>query len=466
MSGEDITPTNMNIDTDHDVSITASVAAAAAAAAAGVDNNDDDDVGNNEDDTTSELENRNGENNRNNENDDDDGDNGSDDAGYDTDQTSTSHFEPSDSKVNSVPFFDVFCKRLEKLWNNKRQKRAFKRWKEDQRLEYIIPRNMIDSLQGQTIYPHLRLLLPDQDSSRQFNLRETKIAQMYCNAVGLAKGTKNYDSLMCFTDPQKVRPDIAGDLSQVVQDVMKLRIPSDLHSKITLGKMNELLDELANLRAAARAGDNARAGGMTGRAHHNHEWRSGRESQAGPRQTKKSDSTLRAEWLSRVMDKWKLSPLEHKWLVRILLRKMDIGLGCATILKWYSPYATELWYVLSLLSLSESVDFLDNDFIDIRPLFFDIESGFVVVIFYQECTQQSEKVMYHFGRPDLCTSTEAVRRTSPTATARATEGEGIGLGTSIATGSIGQYPISHDFSSEFLPKTHDSDTGQSSRIPE
>jgi len=38
-----------------------------------------------------------------------------------------------------------------------------------------------------------------------------------------------------------------------------------------------------------------------------------------------------------------LSAVEHKWLVRILQKKMEIGVGYITMLKHISPYAIELW---------------------------------------------------------------------------------------------------------------------------
>jgi hypothetical protein len=370
MSSDDITPTNVNIGTNPIVPITTSLVVVAAADDRHDSGNDN---GNKEDYDATEFKNgdhnddnehnQNSENHQSNENENDE----NDDAGYATDRSSASHHEPDHSKVSSLPYGNFFCRRLEKLWHNKREKQAFKRWREEERLEYIIPRHMIDSLHGQTMYPHLRLLLPDQDSSRQFHMREKKIAETYCRAQGFVKGTRNYDMLMGFTDPQKVPPNIAGDLSQVIEYVLAKRMPVDVHSKMTLGKMNEFLDEVANLKAVGMVGNSTGGGGggggMGNRAHHNHEWRSGLASQGSPIQanndksrannmTKKTDSTLRSDWLRRVM-KWNLSPLEHKWMVRILLRKMDISLGYVTILKWYTPYATELWYVAALLSLRQ-----------------------------------------------------------------------------------------------------------------
>jgi hypothetical protein len=45
---------------------------------------------------------------------------------------------------------------------------------------------------------------------------------------------------------------------------------------------------------------------------------------------------------SKVMSKG-LSPLEHKWMVLIILQKPEFGLGWRAIFAWYSQYAMELW---------------------------------------------------------------------------------------------------------------------------
>mmetsp|Transcript_6990 Transcript_6990/g.17073 ORF Transcript_6990/g.17073 Transcript_6990/m.17073 type:complete len:755 (-) Transcript_6990:3498-5762(-) len=253
----------------------------------------------------------------------------------------TKHSDPADNPVNGLPFYKFFCFRLEKLWKRKREKQAHRRWKEKEKLEYILPRDMLnsESMKGHSIFPYLRLLLPEQDSRRQFRVKEKKIAEAYCKAQGFGKGTKNYEMLMNFTDPQKVPPDIAGDLSLVIEYVLKKRLPESIHSKIKLGEVNCYLDEMANLRAHANKNSDK------GVAHHNHGWRKALQvgnNNNNSNEEKQSDATLRADWLRRMMSNG-LSPLEHKWLVRILQKKMEIGVGYITILKHISPYATELW---------------------------------------------------------------------------------------------------------------------------
>jgi hypothetical protein len=107
--------------------------------------------------------------------------------------------DPAQDAVNGLPFSKFFCFRLEKLWKRKREKLAHKRWKEKERLEYVLPRQMLNDLNGQSVFPYLRLLLPEKDSRRQFRVKEKKIAGAYCKAQGFGKGTKNYEMLMVRT---------------------------------------------------------------------------------------------------------------------------------------------------------------------------------------------------------------------------------------------------------------------------
>lgn len=240
--------------------------------------------------------------------------------------------EPDETYVNSFKF-SAGCIKMERVWRNKRGP-VPKRWKEQERKEMLVPKKMIEDLNGQTIYPWIRLLLPGQDSHRQYRMGGDgkHLTNAYCDALGFAKGTRNYELLRRYQDPSKIpKEGIAGDLSLVVEYVLEQRI-SKKHSSLTIGEMNDLLDELADLRGYQGRG----------RAHHNHQWRQSqsRSYSQGPRGP--STSELRAKWFQKVI-KMGLSPLEHKWLVRIILNKMEISVGHISILKWLSPYAPELW---------------------------------------------------------------------------------------------------------------------------
>ena len=231
--------------------------------------------------------------------------------------------EPECDRANSLSFY-VLCTRMERLWLLKRKKRK-KKVSEEEKKKYLLPQQMMKKMEPQSVFPLYRLLLPDIDNARNTNMKEKLIAQAYCDAEGFGKKTTNYEMLYGYTDPQKVPHDMAGDLSLVVQHVLSKRIP-DRPSKVTVGHINQLLDDLASLRRHQQA-------------HHNHEWRN---TSGNTKKKKESLTSLREQWLRKVMSKG-LSPLEHKWLVRILLRKMEFGLGWRSLLTYYSPYAMEFW---------------------------------------------------------------------------------------------------------------------------
>ena len=132
-----------------------------------------------------------------------------------------------------------------------------------------------------------------------------------------------------YQDPSKIPEDgLAGDLSLVVEYILKQRISKE-HSTLTIGDINDLLDELADLRGYKNRG----------RAHHNHGWR---ESQHQEKKKQPTTAELRTKWLKKVINKG-LSPREHKWLVRILLKKMEVSGGALSVFRWMSTYAPELW---------------------------------------------------------------------------------------------------------------------------
>jgi hypothetical protein len=100
-------------------------------------------------------------------------------------------------------------------------------------------------------------------------------------------------------------------------------------SAVTIGQINMLLDELVKMK-------NMKPG--------THEYQSTGSSEANKKTTKaKKLSQKRAEWVRALLDDYQISPLEHRWIVRILLQSTQLVVGHKAILKHYSPYAEELY---------------------------------------------------------------------------------------------------------------------------
>lgn len=245
--------------------------------------------------------------------------------------------EPSYSKASETKFFSI-CKGLEIVCkNNRKRDRHFS---EVDKLKTILKPEYLSWLAEpkgvgeppESLFPVLRLLLPDKDGSRSFQMKEKTLAKMYTDAFGFNPGTSKYNKLLHFNNPNIVSPDEGvGDFALVVHSVIRtVKVQTTKSKGLSVGEVNKFLDELASLPRKARE------------AKSNHDWRR----TANPDQNKNSNvavkkppnlNNLRADWLKRInMDtpsRLGLSPLEHKWLVRIVLNKLHIGVGWKTLVR-------------------------------------------------------------------------------------------------------------------------------------
>lgn len=147
-------------------------------------------------------------------------------------------------------------------------------------------------------------------------------------------GPNDRKKLEEYSNPDVVKEGV-GDLSLVVEKIVAERYPKT-PSKITVKQMNNLLDELVDIKDGKYSGPR------------NHEWRTQMEESQNPlsaaekKGEKETKAQLRADWVSRLCE-IPLSPLEHKWIVRILLQKIEIGFGKVQIMGYISPYAKDLY---------------------------------------------------------------------------------------------------------------------------
>ena len=91
-------------------------------------------------------------------------------------------FEPDYTRANKIRFADL-CGAFEKLWENR--KRTTNRGSREQQLRYILPKALLDTLQGGSPFPILRLIMPEIDTSRpHFGMRESNIVSAWKGALG------------------------------------------------------------------------------------------------------------------------------------------------------------------------------------------------------------------------------------------------------------------------------------------
>jgi DNA ligase N terminus len=240
--------------------------------------------------------------------------------------------QPSYAKASETKFFSI-CKGLEIVCKNNRKRD--RTMSEVEKLKTILKPEYLKWLAEpkganeppESVFPVLRLLIPEKDGSRSFQMKERTLGKMYADAFCFNPGTLKYNKLLQFNNPNIVGPDEGvGDFSMVVYNVIrKVKVQAMKPNGLSVGEINKFLDELASLPRKARE------------AKSNHDWRNVPQHEVGSTAnttaTRKPPNlnNLRADWLRKInMDTPKrhgLSPLEHKWLVRILLNKLHIGVG-------------------------------------------------------------------------------------------------------------------------------------------
>ncbi|CAB9499454.1 DNA ligase 4 [Seminavis robusta] len=272
----------------------------------------------------------------------DDDDNKSIESAPDPDITGLTK-EPSYDFANKQDF-RMLCKRLEYLdlaMKNKHKKPMTK----VQKLEMLLPSKSMKKMKNESLFPIFRLLMPNMDSSRKCITKEKSIAMAYCEALNFQKKSDKYEALYYYTDPIKLEKakkgwgQLAGDLSRVVEAVMDDRVKAG-QKTVTIGKINQLFDDLeASLTGMKDGAFNSR---------NPDNWRGASQSQSQSlattqaRKDKLSQKTVRTKFVKKLME-LKISAREHKWIVRMLLEHIKVGLGFETIIGWFSDHAEDIW---------------------------------------------------------------------------------------------------------------------------
>mmetsp|Transcript_7253 Transcript_7253/g.11900 ORF Transcript_7253/g.11900 Transcript_7253/m.11900 type:complete len:1401 (+) Transcript_7253:1066-5268(+) len=240
---------------------------------------------------------------------------------------------PDYTKANSISF-KMVCDRLEQLWIQRSGKGKRKVTKQE-KLAYLMPKTLLKFLEGGSPYPYLRLIMPASDSTRPHTgLKEAKIIQTYKQAMNLPRDGKSAKSMDQWRDSNMTGKQAAGDISLVIENVLKERMPCS-GSKLTVGEINEWLDVVALVTKT-------RFNMPTEEVAEKSKWRRDLEKAiaGGRANEKRQDKHVRL--IERLMNK-NFSPLEHKWIVRLLLQHIHIGLNLRDILGYWHPHAMEMY---------------------------------------------------------------------------------------------------------------------------
>jgi len=162
--------------------------------------------------------------------------------------------KPADeTKANQLPFC-ILCNKLEKLWKQRNLKQGNKKRTKNELLELLLPSNLKRYL-GETgsPFPLLRLIMPEIDTFRpNVGMKEKMIANCWSDAMGFSRKSTSYLKLVNYTNPEIISSSAVGDFSLVIYEVMKERYGEN-PSSITIGQVNELLDQLAAVKRGVDA---------------------------------------------------------------------------------------------------------------------------------------------------------------------------------------------------------------------
>ena len=262
--------------------------------------------------------------------------------------------EPRDKLANKLSFYKI-CAVLDFLATTQGQKKS-----KQEKLNLLLPAPLLQKFHTksektpESMFPLLRLLMQDKDSSRTFSTKEKSLATAYAGALGFDKTSPKSIMLHHWTDPIKLssihsdKEKVAGDFSLVVEKVLTGRV-SKTPSAATVGDINRLLDRLSHQLDKARQTKSGQNWPSASQSHSQSQFASSQQQQP-PRKRKhnpkkkRNHRQIREDFVKALTEELKLSPMEHKWVVRIVLgESLKIGVGWEPILDWYSPHARELW---------------------------------------------------------------------------------------------------------------------------
>ncbi|KAM9820546.1 DNA ligase 4 [Neosynchiropus ocellatus] len=218
----------------------------------------------------------------------------------------SSHTAAGQSSVAAqVPFADL-CSVLEKI-----QKSKLRPEKSKILGDFIESwRNFHTALHGNdqktqdSFYPAMRLIVPSFERERMaYGIKESMLAKLYIDVLGLPKNGPEANKLLNYRAPTTSQGD-AGDFASMAYFVLKKRCTN--RGNLSIKDVNDFLDSVAINNAS-----------------------------------KKKD-LVKKSLLHLITQS---TALEQKWLIRMILKDMKVGISKETVLQVFHPDAAELYNV-------------------------------------------------------------------------------------------------------------------------
>jgi len=206
-------------------------------------------------------------------------------------------YERVELRANDLRF-QVFCQKVE---------RALRKKEPLEKVRDFFDKKLVTSLQPgpSSLYPILKMMFPSE-VIRTYNVQAFTLARLYIWCLYLPMGGKGAKRLLHYSDPYSNPPPFTGDFGKTLQDVLEENDHIDTtHSSWTLARMDQLLTQLTKVDAEQR------------------------------RKLFK-DVVLHG-----------LCPMDHKYLVRIMLDELPLGFGIRTVFKMFNDKSVMQRYDMS-----------------------------------------------------------------------------------------------------------------------
>jgi len=153
--------------------------------------------------------------------------------------------------------------------------------------------------EGQSAYPLVRLVIPYEDNERRnYNIQNKTMIDLYIKCLGIDKTSLTAQRLRNWRNPEALKRNgvkfsqtIAGDFPKVVENVITTQLNRET-SDMTIEHINTQLDKLSKA-------------------------------------TNKEERGEVVMWMLS-----NLSPIEQKWMIRVILKDMKIGIKYQNVLRF------------------------------------------------------------------------------------------------------------------------------------
>lgn len=180
----------------------------------------------------------------------------------------------------------------------------------------------------ENFFPVMRMLLPGDDR-RTYGLKEVRLAKALCEALCIGVNSEDGKKLINYRTPLHMKSS-DGDFASVAFFVLKTRCPES--NTMTVHEVNHYLNVISEQNARGKEGQ------------------------------KEVNESIKHLLVN-------LSALQLKWLIRIILKDLKIGIKEATILDAYHPDAMDLYNFTSSL---EKVILKNNNFGDLKLTYSEV----------------------------------------------------------------------------------------------